>query len=587
MKSFLKKIKSVLIASLVFVFSLSFISPALADVGLGIRVEPVGTQNFYYGKANNPLPAGTSFILMEQPSGTVKFKVDGNGKVYSAANAYCDMNGNNCMAAGGASQWTTSGSNIYYTTGNVGIGTTDPVGKLDVYIGNGSGLGWTAGLNLINGLYQANFIEDANILKIGNAGDGGIQLSTGGAGNVLTITDNGNVGIGTALPGATLEVAGQIKINGGSPGAGKVLTSLGNSGLASWQAISSSGIGGSGTNNAIPKFTGSASIGNSRIWDDGTYIDLSSSKIILGSTMESSYPVNIGGTPYTTEALKALVSIMNMADAYNATPIAGLGFETYTSSMSGSAILGGISMGKENTTNGNADSFLDLFTHSSYGIMSALHINSVGNISIGKGVSGGIGPTLTATSVYRSASNDNSSLVLIGDGMNTATPVKMYFKDDGAGDGYFYITRDADDTAGIMMGVDGHISLGSGTPSNYRLYVAGSGYATSNWVSSDVRWKKDINPLKDSLSKVLKLQGVNYQWNTKDYPNKGFTAGEQIGLIAQDTEKVIPELVNTDKDGYKAVSYEKLTAVLVEAMKEQQKQIDGLKAELKTLQAGK
>ena len=58
-----------------------------------------------------------------------------------------------------------------------------------------------------------------------------------------------------------------------------------------------------------------------------------------------------------------------------------------------------------------------------------------------------------------------------------------------------------------------------------------------------------------------------------------------MGLIAQEVEKVIPELVRTDKEGYKAVSYEKLTAVLVEAVKEQQKQNDQLKARVGALEA--
>jgi hypothetical protein len=54
-----------------------------------------------------------------------------------------------------------------------------------------------------------------------------------------------------------------------------------------------------------------------------------------------------------------------------------------------------------------------------------------------------------------------------------------------------------------------------------------------------------------------------------------FTNDVQIGLIAQDVEKVFPNLVMTDNNGYKAVSYEKLSVILVEGLKEQQKQIEG------------
>jgi hypothetical protein len=89
--------------------------------------------------------------------------------------------------------------------------------------------------------------------------------------------------------------------------------------------------------------------------------------------------------------------------------------------------------------------------------------------------------------------------------------------------------------------------------------------------------KKDIAPIDSSLSKVSKLQGVYYNWDRKKWPQKNFTEGKQIGLIAQEVEKVVPEVVNTDKEGYKSLSYDKLTAVLIEAMKEQQKEINSQK----------
>ena len=66
-----------------------------------------------------------------------------------------------------------------------------------------------------------------------------------------------------------------------------------------------------------------------------------------------------------------------------------------------------------------------------------------------------------------------------------------------------------------------------------------------------------------------------------------FEEGRQIGLIAQEVEAVFPELVKTDSQGYKAVSYEKLTAVLVEAMKEQQAKISELGAKIKRLEEGR
>jgi trimeric autotransporter adhesin len=90
---------------------------------------------------------------------------------------------------------------------------------------------------------------------------------------------------------------------------------------------------------------------------------------------------------------------------------------------------------------------------------------------------------------------------------------------------------------------------------------------------SDERYKRNIRPLQQSLDKVTHLTGVSYEWKTEEYSGKGFKEGRQIGLIAQDVEKVFPELVLTDGKGYKAVAYDKLVSVLIEAVKEQQKTI--------------
>jgi len=117
-----------------------------------------------------------------------------------------------------------------------------------------------------------------------------------------------------------------------------------------------------------------------------------------------------------------------------------------------------------------------------------------------------------------------------------------------------------------------------GTVIQSSLDVRGNIAYHGSKIHSDRRWKKDITPLKNSLEKVSKLQGVNYQWDTENYQKMAFGEEKQVGFIAQDVEPVIPELVSTDSDGYKSISYEKITAVLVEAVKELKAQNDALKA---------
>ncbi|MCU0461718.1 MAG: tail fiber domain-containing protein [Bacteroidales bacterium] len=116
-----------------------------------------------------------------------------------------------------------------------------------------------------------------------------------------------------------------------------------------------------------------------------------------------------------------------------------------------------------------------------------------------------------------------------------------------------------------------------GNPGSYMLYVAGNAWTTGTWGSSDIRWKKNISVLGDELSRIVNLNPVKYEWRKDEFPEIKFDSGDQIGLIAQDVEKIFPELIKTDANGYKAVAYDKLSVILVKGMKEQQKQIDELK----------
>ena len=86
----------------------------------------------------------------------------------------------------------------------------------------------------------------------------------------------------------------------------------------------------------------------------------------------------------------------------------------------------------------------------------------------------------------------------------------------------------------------------------------------------------------------MKLDGVTYDWRINEFPNEKFPNVKQNGLIAQDVEKVFPNLVETRGDGYKQVDYVMLVPSLIEAIKElkdisdkQAKQIDDLKNDLK------
>lgn len=97
--------------------------------------------------------------------------------------------------------------------------------------------------------------------------------------------------------------------------------------------------------------------------------------------------------------------------------------------------------------------------------------------------------------------------------------------------------------------------------------------------SSDEKLKTNITPIENALDKVLSLNGVEFDF--LDEKNYGYLGKHQLGVVAQQVETVVPELVTTNPDGYKGVSYQHLTALLIEAMKEQQKEIEELKKIIK------
>ncbi|MFA5063816.1 MAG: tail fiber domain-containing protein, partial [Candidatus Omnitrophota bacterium] len=116
------------------------------------------------------------------------------------------------------------------------------------------------------------------------------------------------------------------------------------------------------------------------------------------------------------------------------------------------------------------------------------------------------------------------------------------------------------------------------TDRNMVLYDNGSAIWQSGTSTSDIRLKKDIQELKGLLPKVLKWRAVSFKF--KD-PQSG--TEPQIGLIAQEVEPAFPELIFTDKKGYKLIDYPKVTVVLLGALQEQQRQLEALQADLASL----
>jgi hypothetical protein len=116
------------------------------------------------------------------------------------------------------------------------------------------------------------------------------------------------------------------------------------------------------------------------------------------------------------------------------------------------------------------------------------------------------------------------------------------------------------------------------------FYVVGEGRVVCRlglYQTSDISAKEDVKNIDSPLSLINSLHGVKFKYKE---PNRKTTENdERIGLIAQDVEKVVPQAVTTLDDGSKAVSYTDLIGVVIEAMKEQQAQIEVLKKQVESL----
>ena len=149
------------------------------------------------------------------------------------------------------------------------------------------------------------------------------------------------------------------------------------------------------------------------------------------------------------------------------------------------------------------------------------------------------------------------------------------------------------------MGENGQLTIldggkvGSGTTSpvaklDVRGTISGSLIRSAGdvvaYYASDERLKNNIQEIPNALEKVKSLRGVEFNWNELQdtYPSGSLDSG----VIAQDVQKVLPQLVRTNHGGYLGVRHDRLVGLLIEGIKEQQSQIDDLKLQIKEIKDG-
>ena len=123
------------------------------------------------------------------------------------------------------------------------------------------------------------------------------------------------------------------------------------------------------------------------------------------------------------------------------------------------------------------------------------------------------------------------------------------------------------------------VVVSGSSPSFHHVSASGDVVAAGDVVAyytSDIRLKDNIEVIKGSLDKIGEIRGVEFDWN-EQAPGWARERGHDVGVIAQEVEKVLPEVVQKRKSGYLGVDYKRIIPLLIESVKELKQEVEILK----------
>ena len=531
------------------------------------------------------------------------------------------------------------------SAGNVGIGTTSPAFKLDVVGAIRGGVGGAGDVLIIGNDAKLVDINVANVSGLYGGFDstvGGLKLGSGGP---TIYGANGYVGIGTTTPSAKLTIGGAMT---GAAHSTTLATYAGSLGTASAAELALASVGfASGNQSAlgIRAFRTSAgsdwttaAIGLGMDVDNtvraGANIWLHANGNVGIGTTEPSYRLQIagsGGEEGTTDifledptqsgatygarlyyddragvnAVKLAVVDNNVEQGYLAvnrvTGNVGIGTATPNNRLdvggSGPAFSlshsGAVGLKLLDYTDSNQ--YFD-FDGSLY-FRDGINGSGASNIlTLANGGAVGIGTGSPAEKLDVNGGIRASTWVsLVGAAGATSVPYIQWYRGTtrygflgyGANPGPAWGNRiDFAMENGAYLGISGNVAIGLGTTSpSYTLHVGGQVAGAGAYVNtSDARLKKDVADLGNGLETVMRLRPVSFMWKKQ---TEAWQQGRKLGLIAQEVETVVPEVVSTatDPEQTKSIAYGDLVPVLIGAVQQLKAANDNLAADNDNLRA--
>ena len=486
------------------------------------------------------------------------------------------------LAAGGSSQWSTNGSNIYYNGGNVGIGTSSPAGKLGVFQNSSlsdphiflheNGNDYSR-INFKNN-NGSNYWTIAAYIASNNRNDR-LNFWNGTSGDLLSLTGDGRLGLNVGIsPKTTFHVGNGGRVLFGTD-------TLGYGDKLMW----------------LPDLhafrVGTVATGAASTYWNRDSIGIYSFASGLNTRAQGYGATAMGRDTEATNSYAFASGFFSNADGQYST---AMGFNTDAFALGSTAL--GYSSDAEQNYSFAAGYFAEAQAIYSIALGNAVQAQSyssmaVGRYNVGGGsatswvssdpifeIGNGTGPSTRSNAVtVRKNGNVGIGTTFPGARLHVADGNLRIGSLEEFSDGGSFLVQVS---AALAPATDGNRSLGK---SNFRWNAV---YATNGVIqTSDKRMKKNIIKLNYGLNEIMQLNPVSFNWI--DDPDNN----NRLGLIAQEILPVMPELVNTHE--YRSseddpetmervevenlgVNYSTLIPILIKAIQEQQKEIDELRA---------
>lgn len=456
--------------------------------------------------------------------------------------------------------------------------------------GNGSGLTNLNASNITTGtlanarlgqIPTAN-IADSAVTSAKIAG-GQVAKSVNGLTDNVTLAAGSNISITPSGNTLTIASTGSGGVSG-SGTAGQIALWNGTSSLATSQISQSGGNIGVGLTSGAPtdRLTVQSPTDNYGIVNTdgaiavGTYLGGTTGRGWFGT--KSNHPLSFftnDGGPRLTIGTNGRVDIGSIFPTFPS--------QLYVEGGSGNAIIGKADLaGGIGLFASGALSGVEGFSVSGVGVRGSSSSSSGTGILASNGTQGGVALRTQGTSFFKgdtsplSATNvGNGTGIAIG---SSGTLGYISSFDYGAFQPRTLLLNNSGGNVGIghnnplnLLDVFGDVRIGSGTTG---CLADRDGTIIAGICSSDLRYKRNVKPFGSILHNFSKLRPVNFYWRREEFAEKHFGAKQSFGLIAQEVEKVFPDLVSTDDKGYKSINYSKLPLLTIQAVNEQQLQIE-------------